>query len=1342
MTLDLTELAFLRGAADENFEALTRAIVSRRYGALGTLRERRQQPGVEFYLRVEHRGELGDPGRVWGWSCKWFLLGPKNELTQGQRTQIEESLQKAIKHVEGLTDFVLCLPQRPAKLDVDWIDGLGLARGISTKLWAAENFDAQLSGLDELRSTFFGELVLSPDALSQAHKRSVAPIQARWMAPLHTSNHIEHRIERALLRPAAFHWLNERIAAIAVRTEALRDALPNIEDHATRTAAQEVVDDLDRFVVDLRAIAEAGRNRRPTEARERIADQQPPATSPRSLRSLVFGLRKRRLPAALAITGLAAEIRDVVWWLQDLHADLQAPLTAIVATAGTGKTHLAAQLTAPTERPTAGVFIQGGHLRAGGNLDDLARRVPGLKVDRFEDLLLALNSAGGRVGNRIPLVIDGLNEAERPSEWRALLDELTPALDDYPNVLVIVTLREALADRALPDTAIKLDLKWNRTEVNDIVAAYFDHYLIDARGAWLPTRMFRNPLFLRMYCQAANPLRKQPVGVEALPTSLVGVFELYRDAVAKRLAEDPARNPVPADQIKRRLTELAREMWSRGVRRLPSDDAKAILDAGETNWDESLFRRLEEEGVLLRDEVNGSDDTETGILFDRFAGYLIADALLVRMTYAEVEERLAEATLWNSLMGEDHHPFGEDITISLIGLLPRRFGGHHLWRLAPEKRRRWALIQELATESEFLDDSTVDELATLIVTYDWKAPESLGFGRRHHFDRLWEIHISPTHRLNATFLDRILRLLPLPERDRRWTEWVRHRGDELLISGLKQTIEHWSEHVDRSETDDLGGLATAWLLTSTNQAVRDLATKALQRYGRPEPKRLFDLATRMLDVDDPYVVERVIGAAFGAASAHQMPDPGGPFEHALTGWLIELRNHFLQGGSTPTPHELLRSYVRATFELAGTLHPGAVPDGVDPFALTFAALPPAPMMTDDDQNAKECDSTFGMDFENYVIGSAIEGRGNYDFNHTEYRRARGEVMARVWELGWRAALLGDIDRAIAEAVGRFGRERVAVERYGKKYGWIAYYELIGRLADAGQSPDWWLGGGRNVTPDIDPTFPEEPPTASVPLPEWAPWGPTDDEAWLRAGTVKVPAELWSPEEIHGVSGGWLLVEGFLRHGRDGRMVFGFFRTLLLEPEDADPVLELVNGLEYPGNHFFPELPTLRGVFAGEAPWSPRFETPLDGADTHSRPALRQNWRDAGIGLDQVAVELSAGEDGKLTGPQRSYAVPSFDFATQFRLRQLPGTLDLVDLNSVRASATFRADKPWGGQLLFIRRDLIVDFAGHRRIMQVAWGEREVTVDWHLVPPWVQAAREAYGHIWREIRTLNGSAGVP
>ena len=1339
--LNLTDLGKLPGAADQNLEALTRAIVSRRYSHLGPVRERRNQPGVEFYLPVGHPGELGDPGRVWGWSCKWFILGAGNKLAADHRKQIEDSFTKAVTHVDDLSDFVLCLPQRPTRKDLDWIISLGEAGGVTVSVWTAEDYDAKLAGLDELRSTFFGELVLSPDVLAHAHERSVAPVQARWRPLLHTAPEVEHRIGRALLRPAAFSALEQHTDAITASTGQLRDALASITGQDAQAAARAIADDLDQFTAGLRAITDAGHHLHPAEARERIASQQPPATSPQQLRTLVRGLRKQRLPAALAVTGLAASIRDAVRWLDDTHADTQAPLLAVVAAAGHGKTHLAAQLTAPApDRPTAGVFTMGAHLPAGGTLDDLARRIPGIKATRFDDLLEALNSAGLRAGSRIPLIIDGLNEAERPAQWRTLLDELTPALARYPHVLVIVTLREALAASAVPDTATAIELIWRKPELYDLVRAYFSDYKINAAGAWLPAGLFTSPLLIRMYCQAANYDRRDPVGAEALPSSLIGVFEQYRQTITDRLASDPARVRIPADQIRRRLAALAGQLWGSRVRQLPSDEAKTILDAGPVNWDESLFRRLEEEGVIFRQETAGGDDTETGFVFDRLAGYLIADALLARMPYAEVDEQLADPTLWQSLTGPDSHPLGDDVAVSLAALVPRRFAGHHLWRLAPGQHRPWAIRQELASESEFLDEETAGELANLITSAPAEDTGPAGYWHPHPYDRLWEVRKSPAHRLNAAFLDRVLRRLPLGRRDRNWTEWARHRADDLLARDLQQAITGWTGTLDRTSSDDLDAQAIAWLLTSTRRDVRDLATKALQRYGRPEPRRLFDLAARMLTVDDSYIVERIVGAAFGAASAHQMPGPGGPFEQALAAWLTVLTGHFLTGGQTPTTHELLRDYIRTTFELAGTLHPGAVPAGTDPFALTFAATPPAPVMDGDDPNASECARTFGMDFENYKIGSLIPGRGNYDFDHPGFRRARGEVMARVWELGWRTALLGDTDQMIAGTAGRAGTARSPAERYGKKYGWIAYYELIGRLADAGGTGDWWwVGGGRHVSPDIDPTFPAEPPAAPLPLPQWAPAGPVDDQEWLRAGAVSVPEDLWSPDDLDGLTGRWLLAEGFLEHRRDGREVFGFFRTLLLDPADAAAARDLACGVDYPGNDFFPPLPVTRSVFAGETPWSPRFQVPAagdDDPDTSWRSALRRAWQEDGIAVGQVAVELPAGESDSPAALARSYDVPSPAFADKFGLRQLPGTLDLVGLDGARASVIYRADGSWRGHLLFLRRDLVAGFAGDRRIMQVAWGERAVTVEWGAAPAWMRAVHQGYQHIWREIRVLD------
>ncbi|MEV6056931.1 hypothetical protein [Streptomyces sp. NPDC052107] len=553
---------------------------------------------------------------------------------------------------------------------------------------------------------------------------------------------------------------------------------------------------------------------------------------------------------------------------------------------------------------------------------------------------------------------------------------------------------------------------------------------------------------------------------------------------------------------------------------------------------------------------------------------------------------------------------------------------------------------------------------------------------------------------------------------------------------MERAVDEWTRRSSRTESDDLDALAIAWLLTFTNTGLRDMAAKALQRYGRPEPKWLFDLAAQMLDVDDLYVVERLVAAAFGAASAHQMPDPGGPVEHALRDWLVQLRDRFLDGGSTPTSHEQLRGYVRATYEFAGVLHPAAVPEGIDAFAPRFAAVQAAETMEDDNPNAEECERTLGMDFQNYIIGAAINGRSNYDFNHPGFRRARAEVMARVWELGWREQDFGSIDQRIAASSERRHDTQRRVERYGKKYGWIAYHEMVGRLVDAGHAPAPF-GNAERLMPDIDPAFPDKPLAAPMPLPPWAPEEPTDNQNWLTSGIIALPDDLWSPEEIHGVDGGWLLAEGFLEHRRHGRAVFGFFRTLLLQPHDADSATQLACEHPYPGNDFFPRLPMVRDVLAAEMPWSPRFKLAIgdDSSDTFPYRTLRHDGQDDGIRLDQVTVDFSPDSNSE-TGLGSGYDVPSYDFAARFGLRQLPGTVDLVGLDGRQASAVFRVDEPWRGHLLFLRRDLVEDFAGDRRIMQAAWGEREVSaVNWHAVPPWMREVHQSYAHVWRHIRLL-------
>jgi hypothetical protein len=139
-------------------------------------------------------------------------------------------------------------------------------------------------------------------------------------------------------------------------------------------------------------------------------------------------------------------------------------------------------------------------------------------------------------------------------------------------------------------------------------------------------------------------------------------------------------------------------------------------------------------------------------------------------------------------------------------------------------------------------------------------------------------------------------------------------------------------------------------------------------------------------------------------------------------------------------------------------------------------------------------------------------------------RAKRWIFQRCIELGWEPELFGGFDKYL----GRRGRDEHKPERFGKKYQWIALYELLARLADNYQlacdpwddSPTYggpWQFTWRDIDPSLPPalpaaddddvevtplTFPQDPPNVW-----WAPKAPefraddlvTDDWPLARDG---------------------------------------------------------------------------------------------------------------------------------------------------------------------------------------------------------------------------------------------------
>ena len=142
----------------------------------------------------------------------------------------------------------------------------------------------------------------------------------------------------------------------------------------------------------------------------------------------------------------------------------------------------------------------------------------------MEALIAAADWAGERAHRRLPVVIDGLNEAEDPRMWKVLLAALIPTLAQNPDVLVICMLRTAFADEALPEGTVRLEIPDFQRDTDEAVRKDLQYYRINAADAELPWGLLRRPLTLRLFCEVTNPRREHLVGIEAMPVSTHWAF--------------------------------------------------------------------------------------------------------------------------------------------------------------------------------------------------------------------------------------------------------------------------------------------------------------------------------------------------------------------------------------------------------------------------------------------------------------------------------------------------------------------------------------------------------------------------------------------------------------------------------------------------------------------------------------------------------------------------------------------------------------------------------------------------------------------------------------------------
>jgi hypothetical protein len=1332
--------------------------------------------GVEFYRSLNE-------GDEWGWQAKFYFPQARLNLSN-RKASIEESLVSSCEKHPRLKKWILCTPTNLTPEENTWFSrelGKKIPVDMTVELehWGDSEFNdwTRQPNFSGIRNYFFGELELSEDWYRKRFEELSRIYKDKFNAEVHTPTTLENQIQFALgetalaeeLRaivddicarieeymktvddlkkstPVHIDWGTAKIGLIAAHgsnERVVKDALDSLRV-ILRSLDQRLFDDVREWILTkskgfLQAITHSN------DAIEKESSKFDEGTLSYT------GEEKERARALAEASRIVLEsVRHAAAltycfsnFVRSLSAVTQSNLN-ILGRPGVGKTHLVSHIVDDRiRRGIPALLVPGSRFINESTIAEQLRQIFVIPTGySWDDFLSALNTSAEAYQTRVPIVIDGLNESivngALSEIWKRELPILIQQVGQLKNIVLITTCRESYEKGIWPDNQLPNKFYLSGLDSTDLEAAiqkYFAWYKIKGDLTTSSLRQFQNPIYLKIFCEANNAERQQEKEIYVREETLFEVFEVWLKQCSQSICDKlnlHSSVSVAQDSIRR----IALRIWEKHVRELSIAELAEIVDDKHLNelpWDQSWTKAILDEGLLVCRDLRDQGEVAY-FTYDLLGGYVIARGL-VEKEKNNIDQFLKSQDVTNKLFADDLrslHPLHEDIARSLVVVLPARTG-RFLHDVREDERAFGVSIGAIfEVPPKGVSNDCVDLIAKLFSIEE----------NRKTLIRLAEATTTQTqHPLNAVFWSKRLLELSIAERDSCWTEYVRE--NEEHFQGIVTRFERLC--VDRDATSSIArerchlmAQQLMWTLTSTVRALRDRATRALYWYGRWMPDRFFDLVISSLEVNDPYVSERMLAATYGVVMARHIEFTDSAFcAGALRRYGTGLYEAmFRKNAPHGTTHILMRDYARRTIELAMVHHPNLLtPEQCQRITPPFSEGGIRKWGESEDRNEEEYrdgNAPIQMDFGNYTMGRLVKDRSNYDFENTEYKTVRRNIFWRLYDLGYSLERFGQIDKQIARMDWGFGRAENGgkIDRYGKKYSWIPFFELTGFRQDMNLLPDR-NGYSRVSDCDIDPSFPEDVQEHQVLKNNLLEIHSASAQEWIEeTAAPNIPATFVIPR-ILGNDGPWVLLDGFILQEDTATNRDCFFRPRCLLVRNSD-LEEFVSLLKRDLHTWIPDIPEDYYTYAGEIPWCDTF--PNNGQDemeftvktkTEVRPIA--TLAESGFVLKDQEVEIPS-EVRKIAvfipvryncyesyhsevNLGRSVLVPAREISEFFQLCSQAQTFDMYERNGRKASITVKWGKEYhDSQLIFLRQDLLDGYL-ETKGMSLAWaisGERRL-----------------------------------
>lgn len=1076
MNLDWSQVRPINGSMNNGFEELVCQLARVETIPQGGRFIRKGAPdaGVECFWKLPNNDE-------WAWQAKYFL----NSLNASNWAQIDKSVRAALEGHANLKKYYIAIPINPSdsrlprqiSLQQKWNSRVKVWQSWAKKKrmkvdflpWWATDLIKIIHRKENLGfiKFWFNKEYLSDDWFLKRNANALRNLGPRYTPELNIKLEISH----------VFHSMRQNKEFKNLISEAFHEVVLKVRKLHSRSNSSSPP----TFSAKLRAFTDfiELKNHELLEANHESYDFEEILKRIIELKSeidkfydsvkesredKIQGATREPIISRSEYLELISEFQDLESKLEGVPAKLfNVPYLLLDGEAGSGKSHLFGDaINCIGDAKPDSLLLLGQHFTV--NATPQIQILQQLDLNcTFDEFMESLTCRAISNNNRIILFIDALNEGSGKKLWTNFLSGFIAGLAAYKWIGLALSVRTSYLELFTNALGVEYSRMVRATHFGfaefefNAMKIFFQYYGIELPRIPNFHIEFRNPLFLKLFCQG---LRSE--GLTSVPDGLDGIariFDFYINSINKKLSSATEYDYIPElNIVKAILHKLVNEKLESGESFVSIERAVELSAEimKRNNLHGNIIDSLLSEGLLMQD-YGGTGSEGISIGYERLEDHLIVSALFNDRSRNDIEAEFQSGGAFFDFISDAMSlRANSGIIEALAVILPERYGLEVFEVLDSAKANSTvveAFIKSLNWRSKPVRERQV--CTAYINEFILK--------QEHYHSMFWDSVISGcasnNFPFNAKWLHIHLSQQSLPDRDAAWTQIITNQFQNR--NTIKNLLDWaWTKNSNSqfsSDSIEMVGILITWFFVSPNRLLRDSATKALICLLEGRFVVLQSLLKAFSDCNDLYVVDRLYAVAYGVAVRWLS-------KKELKG-LSEYIYETIFSDDPVVPHVLIRDYARGIIEYA-------IASGVEISGNMKKIRPPHrsmfPKIPSDSKIEKLCakarlpgrpDVNYALDelvhsievehrrdgnphmygdFGRYVFQSSFS-----DWNQLNPNDLRNIAIQRIFQMGYDVKKHGAFDRHQSNG----SRHSHTKERLGKKYQWLAFYELLAQVGD-------------------------------------------------------------------------------------------------------------------------------------------------------------------------------------------------------------------------------------------------------------------------------------------------------